>query len=104
MKRSECTAESLRALGYQARRAFTSWNNCSSELVGNQADEVFNEIAKATRNGEKVEIIKNVLLHEVIATIPQMRHEYRGTVTVYYISRPMTEAERLEADQKGLWK
>lgn len=101
MKRNECTVESLKRLGYEARSNFkNSWRflNCEKVLQGERAEEVFNAIVHITRNGGKVEVRRNNLTYEVNVFVDCFRKEFRGTETVYYLSRPMTEQERLEAD------
>ena len=101
MKRSECSIERLKALGYKAKCKFTNaWRFYEEEKDCNekQSKELFKCVVSAVRNGGEFEIRQNNANYTVNVLLNSTRHEYRGTETVYYLSRPMTEAERLEAD------
>lgn len=101
MKRSECTVESLKALGYVAKSMLKSWCfNSDTERLCNerQSAELFDVVVNIVKNGGEVDIRRNNRTYEVNVFVDCCRHEFRGTETVYFLSRPMTEAERLEAD------
>ena len=101
MKRSECTIESLKALGYTAKVNFkNAWRYVDDEKDCNkkQSKELFECIVNIVKNGGAVEIRRNNFKYTVNVFVDETKHEYRGTETIYYLSRPMTEAERLEAD------
>lgn len=101
MKRSECTVESLKALGYEARKSFASawrFGKQDSLLEGQRAAEVFDAIVNIVRHGGSVDISRNNFEYRVNVIANELRHSFRGTECLYYLSRPMTEAEKLEAD------
>lgn len=101
MKRSECTVDKLKALGYTAKVNFkNAWRyvDDEKECSEKQSTELFQAVVNVVKNGGAVEIRRNNLKYTVCVLIEGTRHEYRGTETVYYLSRPMTDAERLEAD------
>ena len=101
MKRSECTIESLKALGYTAKVNFkNAWRYVDDEKDCNakQSKELFDCIVNIVKNGGAVEIRRNNLKYTVNVFVNETMHEYRGTQTIYYLSRPMSEVERLEAD------
>ena len=102
MKRNECTVESLKALGYVAKTQFTNnWrfnSDTTKECNEKQAAELFEVVVNIVKNGGCVDIRRNNFKYEVNVYVDCCKHEYRGTETVYFLSRPMTEAERLEAD------
>jgi hypothetical protein len=108
MKRSECTAEKLKELGYVGKSNFVNaWrfgSNDIKDLDKKQSNEVFKAIVDAVRCRQSVEISKNNALHTVCVTLPQMQGEYRGTKIYYYLERPMNEAEIFEANtHTGQW-
>lgn len=101
MKRYECTAESLKALGYTAKHINNgSWRTKAHEIncTEHQANEVFRIVARVVRNGGDVEIRSNNRLYTVNVYVKEL--DFSDTVgnDLYYLSRPMSEAERLEAD------
>lgn len=102
MKRNECTVESLKALGYVAKcKMVNAWrfgNNEATECNERQSAELFEVVVNIVKNGGSVEIRQNNFTYEVNVFVDCCRHDYRGTEIVYYLSRPMSEAERLEAD------
>ena len=102
MKRSECTSESLKALGYVAKSRFVNnwrFGSDTTRLCNEkQSAELFDVVVNIVRNGGAVDIQRNNATYEVYVLVDSCRHEYRGTETLYFLSRPMTEAERLEAD------
>lgn len=101
MKRNECTVEALKKLGYTAKVNFrNAWRYVDDEKNCNdkQSKELFEFIVNIVKNGGNVEIRRNNFKYTVNVYVEAAKHEYRGTETVYYLSRPMTEAERLEAD------
>ena len=101
MKRSECTVESLKALGYTAKVNYrNAWRYVDDEKDCNekQSKELFDCFVDIVKNGGAIEFRRNNLKYTVNAFAEETKHEYRGTETIYYLSRPMTEAERLEAD------
>lgn len=102
MKRTECTAASLKALGYVAKSRFVNnWrfdSDTTKECNEKQSAELFNVVVNIVKNGGNVDIRRNNATYEVNVFVEGCRHEYRGTEIDYFLSRPMTEAERLEAD------
>ena len=101
MKRSECTVENLKALGYTAKVNFkNAWQYVDDEKDCNekQSKELFDCFVNIVKNGGAVKIRRNYFKYTVNAFVEETKHEFRGTETVYYLSRPMTEAERLESD------
>ena len=102
MKRSECTVEKLKELGYVGKSNFVNaWrfgSNDIKDLNEKQSNEVFKAIVDAVQRKQSVEIRKNNALHTVCVTLPQMRKDYRGTTIHYYLERQMSEAEIFEAN------
>lgn len=102
MKRNECTVEKLKALGYVAKSRFVNGWRFDSESIkecnAKQSTELFNIVVDVVRNGGNVDIRRNNATYEVNVYVKSCEIEYRGTKTVYFLSRPMTDAERLEAD------
>lgn len=101
MKRSECTVESLKALGYTAKHISNgSWRKRAHELTctEKQAKEVFEIVAEIVKNGGCVGIRRNNYTYTVGIYVKET--DFTGTVgnDLFFLSRPMTEAERLEAD------
>lgn len=102
MKRSECTVESLKALGYTAKRNDAgSWRTKSEErdCTERQSKELFEIVVDVVRHGGEVEIRHNNYKYTVNIhpKCTETESNQRMGLT-YYLSRPMTEAERLEAD------
>lgn len=97
MKRSECTVESLKALGYIAKVNFRNvWHFWSDDKECNekQAKELFDAVIDVIHgHGGEFEIRRNYANYTVNVFLDNARHEYRGTEITYYLSRPMTEAE-----------
>lgn len=109
MKRSEVTVEKLKALGYTARKQFmNSWrfgSQADSPCTEAQSEELFEMVVKAARFGESVEIRKNNANYTVNVFVEASWQEVRGTQLTWYLSRPMTEAEVLEANlYTGNWE
>lgn len=99
MKRSECTVDNLKALNYKAMKRFNSWLNRQVEPCNEkQSEELFEAVVNVVKNGGFVDIQRNNFSHTVNVFLEEAKFEYRGTKTVYFLSRPMTEAEILEAD------
>lgn len=101
MKRSECTVEKLKALGYVAKaNKPSSWRMKSHEWDCNerQAKELFELVVSITRTGGAVEIRQNNYNYTVNVYLKETDHRDSCAPVVYYLSRPMNEAERLEAD------
>lgn len=97
MKRSECTVEKLMGLGYKALYKFDSWHNhIVHECNPEQAQRVFEVLVEAVRNGDRIDIEPSDFNHTVNVYVENFN--FRGTRTLYYITRPMTEAEAIEAD------
>ena len=63
-----------------------------------QSKELFDCVVNIVKNGGAVEIRKNNFNYTVNVLVEEAKHEFRGTEIIYYLSRPMTEAERIEAD------
>lgn len=99
MKRSECTAYHLKGLGYKAMKCFNSWNNRSVEpCTTKKSDELFEAVVNVVRNGGQVDIRRNNMDYTVNIFLGEAKFTFRGTETVYFLSREMTDAEKLEAD------
>jgi hypothetical protein len=101
MKRSECTVESLKALGYSAKVNYINawrYTNDEKDCNAKQSKELFDCVVNIVKNGGAVEIRKNNFNYTVNVLVEEAKHEFRGTEIIYYLSRPMTEAERIEAD------
>lgn len=101
MKRSECSVDKLKALGYTAKSNFkNAWQYVDhvEDCNAKQSEELFRCFVDVVKNGGAVEIRSNNFNYTVNVYIEGTKHEYRGTETIYYLSRPMTEVERLEAD------
>lgn len=99
MKRSECTVDNLKALNYKAMKCFNSWYNKNIEPCNaKQSTELFEAVVNVVRNGGQVDIRRNNFDYTVNVFLDEARFEHRGTRMVYFLSRPMTEAEILEAD------
>lgn len=101
MKRSECTVESLKALGYEAKVCDEgSWRMKATvrECNERQAAEVFEIVAAIVRGGGHVEIGRNNMKYTVNIYVDKL--DFTNTIgrDRFFLSRPMTEAERLEAD------
>lgn len=108
MKRSEVTVEKLKALGYTAMKQFqNSWrfnSRTDSPCTEMQSAELFDLAVKAAREGGGVEIRKNNANHTVNVFIDVSWETLCGTQLVWYLSRPMTEAEIVEANlYTGNW-
>ena len=101
MKRSECTVEKLKALGYVAKANFpASWRTKSLEKDCNekQSAELFEAVVNVVKNGGLVEIRPNNYKYTVNVYLKETDHSDSLPPVIYYLSRPMSEAERLEAD------
>lgn len=99
MKRSECTATHLEALGYRAMKCFSSWFNRNIEpCTAKKSKELFEAVVNIVRNGGRVDIRRNNMDYTVNIFLDETKFTHRGTEIVYFLSRPMTEAEKLEAD------
>ena len=111
MKRTEVTAEKLKALGYTAKENWVNaWRFSSEEKNCSErhSKELFDLVVDAAHNGREVVITRNNRLHTVEVEIPGCRNDW-GTGGVhevrYYLSRPMTEAEVIEANLfSGAWE
>ena len=111
MKRAEVTVEKLKALGYTAKE---NWANAwrfsheEKDCSEHHSKELFGLVVDAARNGREVVITRNNRLHTVEAEIPGCRNDWGtgGAHEVrYYLSRPMTEAEVIEANLfSGAWE
>lgn len=102
MKRNDCTVESLKLLGYVAKKQFgNSWWLKAPEVEEcneKQSKELFEIVVNIVKRGGYVDIRPNNFRYEVNVFVECTRHCFRGVDIVYFLSRPMTEAERLEAD------
>ena len=101
MKRYECTVESLKALGYIAKHGFNgSWRTKAQakECTEQQSKEVFAIIARIVRAGGCVEIQQNNYNYTVNVYAKEVDFGNTPANDYYFLSRPMSEAERLEAD------
>lgn len=99
MKRSECTVTHLQALDYKAMKCFNSWHNKNIEPCNaKQSKELFEAVVNVVKNGGQVDIRRNNADYTVNVFLDEAKFTFRGTETVYFLSRPMTEAEILEAD------
>ena len=109
MKRSEVTADKLKALGYVAMRQFeNAWRfDSKTKTVCNekQSAELFALVVKAACEGGSVEIRKNNSDHTVNVFVEASWQEFRGTAMTYFLSRPMTAVEIVEANlYTGNWE
>ena len=111
MKRTEVTVAKLKELGYVAKENWVdAWRFSNEEKSCSErhSAELFDLVVDAARNGKAVEITKNNRLHTVEATIPGCTTDWGGCgvhSVRYYLSRPMTEAEVLEANlHTGAWE
>lgn len=111
MKRTEVTVAKLKELGYVAKENWVdAWRFSNEEKPCSErhSAELFDLVVDAARNGKAVEITKNNRLHTVEATIPGCTTDWGGCgvhSVRYYLSRPMTEAEILEANlHTGVWE
>ena len=101
MKRYECTVESLKALGYTAKHISNgSWRTKAHEIncTERQAKEIFDIVVNIVRNGGNVEIRPNNVLYTVNVYVKGIDFSDTMGNDLFYLSRPMSEAERLEAD------
>ena len=102
MKRNECTVENLKGLGYVAKcQMVNAWrfaNNGAEECNEKQSTELFNIVVNIVRNGGNVDIRPDNFRYEVNVFVECTKHNFRGAEIIYFLSRPMSEAERLEAD------
>lgn len=101
MKRSECTVETLKDLGYTVKHIwYGSWCNAAKELsvTPKQEGAVFKLFAEAIRDGNEVKIVRNDVTYTVSAYISAFDFSQTPTHDTFFISRPMTDAERVEAD------
>ena len=101
MKRSECTVETLKDLGYAVKHIwYGSWCNAAKELAVNpqQAESVFKMFVIGITRGGDVEIVRNDVTYTVSAYISGLDFSQTPSHDKYFISRPMTDAERVEAD------
>lgn len=97
MKRSQCTVEKLKELGYKAMCTIESWYNFRRfECEPKQAQRVFEVVVEAVLDGDSIEIVPNDCTHTVSVFVENLNIE-KAKVR-YYLTRPMTEAEALEAD------
>ena len=110
MKRSEVTVEKLKALGYVAKSSFVNawrFHSEEKELNKRQSEELFALTVEIVRSGRSVEIRRNNFRHtvEVTVRVADIDNPAGGPKIYYYLSRPMTEAEVLEANQfTGKWE
>ena len=98
MKRSECTVHALYALDYKAICCMEStWRTKAHDepLAGKRALEVFEAVVKIVRDGGHVDIRRNNFTYEVRVLCDELSHRHGWH---YALVRPMTDAERLEAD------
>lgn len=102
MKRSEVTVEALKKMGYVAmthmRNDWRFGSRTNSPCTEKQSVELFELVAKAAREGGSVEIRRNNFNYTVNVFIDVSWQTLCGAPLVFYLSRPMTEVERLEAD------
>lgn len=101
MKRSECTVESLKALGYMAKHhAEGSWRTKAQtyDCTEKQTVELFELVVKIVREGGCTEIRRNNAKYTVNIYVKETDFTHTPCKDLFFLSRPMTEAERLEAD------
>lgn len=109
MKRSEVTADKLKGLGYVAMRQFeNAWRFNSKEKAAcneKQSAELFDMVVKAAREGGSVEIRRNNFDYTVNVFVKASWKGFGGPTMTYFLSRPMTEAEIVEANlYTGNWE
>ena len=96
MKRNEVTAKALVEMGYKAMVRYQSWyRNELRECNEKQSRELMELVAKTARNGGKVTFVRNDYTYVVNAYVDCANNCHGNT---YFISRPMTETEKFEAD------
>lgn len=102
MKRAECSIEGLKNLGYVAKKRFVNnWlfnNDTTVYCDEKQSAELFEVIANIIKTGGSVDIRRNNFNYEVNIFADCCKHEFKGREITYFLSRPMNEAEQLEAD------
>ncbi|SCJ78733.1 Uncharacterised protein [uncultured Flavonifractor sp.] len=105
MKRSEVTTEALKRMGYKAMVSYTSWNSHSEyECNAKQSAELFELVAKTTREGGKVEIRRRLVRGVVTVHVYGADNMSPGSKFCYFLQRRMTNAEILEESiRSGLW-
>ena len=98
MKRSECTVEKLKELGYKARYVQDSWFGGIKVYDCNErhTQEVFEIVVDVVRNGGRIDIQRNEINYTVKVFVEALNFGERHMR--YFLVRPMTEAERFETD------
>ena len=101
MKRNECTVEKLISLGYRAKHYYeASWFNKAqiAECSARDERDVFDVITTAVRTGGNVRVQRNEVTYTVEIYAEDLDFTQTPGKDLFFLSRPMTEAERLEAD------
>lgn len=95
MKRNECTVETLKALGYTAKvkttRDETEVSDCNQE----QSTELFEATVGAINTDECIDV--EVRRNNTTYVIQMYPDSCQSIHCSYFLERPMTEDERLEA-------
>lgn len=105
MKRSEVTADVLRALGYKAVVEYTGWTqHVRKECNARQSAELFELVAKTAREGGEVKIERNHVRGVVTVHVNRCARALVQHGFYCVLQREMTDAEIFEASIKtGLW-
>ena len=101
MKRNECSVEKLISLGYRAKHYFDgSWHTRPRTTDCNARDEkdVFDVFATAVRQGKNISHQRNYYTYTVNIYVEDLDFTNTPGRDHFFLSRPMTEAERFEAD------
>lgn len=102
MKRNEVTAKALVEMGYKAMVTYQSWHRRETkECNEKQSRELMELVAETARNGGKVTFVRNDYTYVVNVYVECAANTANANSAFgfeYFISRPMTEKEKFEAD------
>lgn len=101
MKRNECSVEKLISLGYRAKHYFDgSWHTRprTTDCSAKDEKDVFDVFVIAVLKGKNISHQRNYHTYTVNIYTEDLDFTKTPGRDLFFLSRPMTEAERFEAD------